>query len=218
MHILVSHWRIHLAVIENLTGDITTAEGNSVMRWCVNATAEAIFNALSVYLVSKYIPFANIIGCTTYGAAAMVGRHSGFTPRLRAMAPQIITIHCALYSGQTLTSRPWWSRASDRSSGKPNKGKAEMQPNFPTFVCWRGEKFRQFTPLHPNSLAVQRKLPEKVRKSVWQCMRIHKGIPTVCVSSNCGHENSDFLHGRYICIAKQAECVSTRNSNYTFRL
>ncbi len=42
------------------------------------------------------IPFANIRGCTTDGAATMVGRHSGFTSRLKAMAPQIITIHCAL--------------------------------------------------------------------------------------------------------------------------
>ncbi len=62
----------------------------------VNATAEAIFNALSAYLVSNDIPFANIIGCTTDGATTMVGRHSGFTSRLKAMAPQIITIHCAL--------------------------------------------------------------------------------------------------------------------------
>ncbi len=39
----------------------------------VNATAEAIFNAWSAYLVSNGIPFANIIGCMTDGAAAMVG-------------------------------------------------------------------------------------------------------------------------------------------------
>ncbi len=38
----------------------------------VNATAEAIFNALLAYLVSNDIPFANIIGCTTDGTAAMV--------------------------------------------------------------------------------------------------------------------------------------------------
>ncbi len=120
-------------------------------------------------------------------------------------------------SGQALTSHPW-SHASGRLSGKPHKGKAEMQPNLPTFVCRRGGRFRQCTPLHRNSLTVQRKMPDKVCKSVWQCMRILKGIPTVCVSSKCGHENSDFLHGRYMWIAKQAGCVSTRNSNYTCRL
>ncbi len=58
----------------------------------VNAKAEAIFNALSAYLVSNDIPFAYIIEYTNDGAAAMVGRHSGFTSRLRSMAPQIITI------------------------------------------------------------------------------------------------------------------------------
>ncbi len=71
----------------------------------VNATAEAIFNALSAYLVSNDIPFANINGCTTDGAAAMVGRHSGFTFRLRAMAPQIITIRCALHRENLVTKR-----------------------------------------------------------------------------------------------------------------
>ncbi len=63
----------------------------------VNATAEAIFNALSAYLVSNDIPFANIIGCTTDGAPAMVGRHSGFISRLKTKAPHIIAIHCALH-------------------------------------------------------------------------------------------------------------------------
>ncbi len=71
----------------------------------VNATAEAIFNALSAYLVSNDIPFANIIGCTTDGAAAMVGRYSGFTSRLRAMAPQIITIHCTLHRKNLVAKR-----------------------------------------------------------------------------------------------------------------
>ncbi len=63
----------------------------------VNATAEAIFNALSAYLFSNDIPFANIIGCTTDGAPAMVGRHSGFISRLKTKAPNIIAIHCALH-------------------------------------------------------------------------------------------------------------------------
>ncbi len=56
-------------------------------------------------------------------------RQSGFTYRLRAMAPQIITIHCAFHSESL------GGHASGRSSGKPHKGKAQMQPNPPTFVC-----------------------------------------------------------------------------------
>ncbi len=43
------------------------------------------------------------------------------------------------------------------------------------------------------------KLQRKKRlANLYDSMRIHKGIPTVCVSSKCGHENSDFLHGRHI--------------------
>ncbi len=71
----------------------------------VFATAEAIFKALSAYMVSSDIPFANIIGCSTDGASAMVGRHRGFTSRLKAMAPQIITIHCALHRENLVAMR-----------------------------------------------------------------------------------------------------------------
>ncbi len=71
----------------------------------VNATAKAIFNALSAYLVSYDIPFANIIGCATDGAAAMVERHSGFTSQVKAMAPQIITIHRTLHRENLVAKR-----------------------------------------------------------------------------------------------------------------
>ncbi len=44
----------------------------------VNATTEAICNALSVYSVSNNIQFVNILGCTTDDAAATVRWHIGF--------------------------------------------------------------------------------------------------------------------------------------------
>ncbi len=66
------------------------------------------------------------------GAAAMVGRHSGFTSRLKAMAPQMFTFHCALHRENLVAKR---LHPALRSSDKPHKGKAEMQPNLPTFVC-----------------------------------------------------------------------------------
>ncbi len=71
----------------------------------VNATAEAIFNALSAYFVSNDIPFANIIGCSTSSAAAMVGWHSGFISWLKTKAPQIIAIHGALYRENLVAKR-----------------------------------------------------------------------------------------------------------------
>ncbi len=44
----------------------------------VNATTEAIFNALSVYSVSNNIRFTNIMGCPTDDVAATVRWHIGF--------------------------------------------------------------------------------------------------------------------------------------------
>ncbi len=64
-----------------------------------------ICKALSAYLVSNDIPFANIIACTTDGAAAMVGRHSRFTFRLKGLSAQIITINCALHRENLVAKR-----------------------------------------------------------------------------------------------------------------
>ncbi len=66
---------------------------------------EAIFNTLSACLVSNDIPFSNIIGCTTDGTAAMVGRRSGSISRIKTMAPHTIAIHCALHRENLMAKR-----------------------------------------------------------------------------------------------------------------
>ncbi len=88
----------------------------------VNETAEAIFNALSAYLVSNGIPIANIFGCSTDGAAKMVRQHSGFTSRLKAMASQIITIHCALDRENLVAKRAAQARETLSESTQANTG------------------------------------------------------------------------------------------------
>ncbi len=55
------------------------------------------------FLMILHVPFG--IGCTTDGAAANVGRHSGFTARLKAMALQIFTIHCAFQRANLVAKR-----------------------------------------------------------------------------------------------------------------
>ncbi len=67
----------------------------------VNAPAEGNFNKLGAYLVSYYIPFSSIIGCTTDGGAAMI-----FIHWLNTITPhRIIIIHCALYGEDLLAKR-----------------------------------------------------------------------------------------------------------------
>ena len=38
-----------------------------------------------------------LVGCTTDGAPAMLGRKSGFQARMKAVSPSVTFVHCFLY-------------------------------------------------------------------------------------------------------------------------
>ena len=53
-----------------------------------------IFNIVDEFFKKNDLEWSKLIGCTTEGAPAMLGRKSGFQSYVKAISPEIIFTHC----------------------------------------------------------------------------------------------------------------------------
>ena len=69
-----------------------------------NTTASELFKAVNNYFIEKQINWLFCVGVCTDGAAAMIGRLSGLTVRIKEVAPECEATHCVIHRGM-LASR-----------------------------------------------------------------------------------------------------------------
>jgi hypothetical protein len=67
-----------------------------VLSLPTNTTAAELFRALDGYVSGKFV-WSFCIGVCTDGAAAMTGQLSGFTARVREVAPDCEPTHCVIH-------------------------------------------------------------------------------------------------------------------------
>ena len=68
-----------------------------------------VFNVLDNFFKLNELDWRKLIGCTTDGAPSMLGRKSGFQAHVKAVSPNVTSVHCfihrfALRSHQPLKS------------------------------------------------------------------------------------------------------------------
>ena len=56
-----------------------------------------IFNIADKFFKKNNLECSKLVGCTTDGAPAMLGRKSGFQSYTKAVLPEIIFTHCLIY-------------------------------------------------------------------------------------------------------------------------
>ena len=56
-----------------------------------------IFNIVDEFFKKNDLEWSKLIGCTTEGAPAMLGRKSGFQSYVKAISPEIIFTHCFIH-------------------------------------------------------------------------------------------------------------------------
>ena len=61
-----------------------------------NTTAAELFKSLNDYISAK-LNWSFCVGICTDGAAAMTGRLSGLTARVKEVAPECQATHCVIY-------------------------------------------------------------------------------------------------------------------------
>ena len=69
-----------------------------------NTTASELFKAVNNYFIKKQISWLFCVGVCTDGAAAMIGRLSGLTVRIKEIAPECEATHCVIHR-EMLASR-----------------------------------------------------------------------------------------------------------------
>uniref|UniRef100_UPI003AABA6E5 zinc finger BED domain-containing protein 5-like n=1 Tax=Centroberyx gerrardi TaxID=166262 RepID=UPI003AABA6E5 len=69
------------------------------------STAEAIFDILNTFIVSNEIDWSKCVGVSTDGARAMLGQHSGVVGRVKAVAPQVASVHCSIHRQALATKK-----------------------------------------------------------------------------------------------------------------
>ena len=69
-----------------------------------NTTASELFKAVKNYFIEKEINWLFCVGVCTDGAAAMIGRLSGLTVRIKEVAPECEATHCVIHR-EMLASR-----------------------------------------------------------------------------------------------------------------
>ena len=56
-----------------------------------------IFNIIDEFFKKNYLEWSKLVGCTTKGALAMLGRKSGFQSYVKTVSPEIIFTHCFIH-------------------------------------------------------------------------------------------------------------------------
>ena len=74
------------------------------MLTLTDGTADAIFDAIMVFLRTNNIPIANCVGLATDGCSVMVGAHNSVITRFKAVCPGLIHIRCICHSIQLCSS------------------------------------------------------------------------------------------------------------------
>ena len=58
---------------------------------------EDVFELVDNFFKKNDLQRTKLVGCTTEGAMAMLGRKSGFQARVKAMSPSVTSVHCFLH-------------------------------------------------------------------------------------------------------------------------
>lgn len=58
---------------------------------------EDVFQLVDQCFKKNGLEWSKVVGCTTDGAPAMLGRKSGFQTRVKAVAPFVMTVHCFIH-------------------------------------------------------------------------------------------------------------------------
>ena len=58
---------------------------------------EDVFELVDNFFKKNGLQWSKLVGCTTDGAPAMLGRKSGFQARVKAMSPSVISVHCFIH-------------------------------------------------------------------------------------------------------------------------
>ena len=56
-----------------------------------------IFNIMDEFFKKNDLEWSKLVGCTTEGAPAMLGKKSGFQSYVKAVSPEIIFTHCFIH-------------------------------------------------------------------------------------------------------------------------
>ena len=58
---------------------------------------EDVFELVDNFFKENGLQWSKLVGCTTDGAPAMLGRKSGFHARVKALSPSVIAIHYSIH-------------------------------------------------------------------------------------------------------------------------
>ena len=64
---------------------------------CGTIKGKDIFNIVDEFFKKNDLEWLKLVGCTTDGAPAMLGRKSGFPSYVKAFSPEIIFTHCFIH-------------------------------------------------------------------------------------------------------------------------
>ena len=60
-------------------------------------TREDVFELVDNFFKENSFQWSKLVGCTTDGDPAMLGRKSGFQARVKAVSPSVIFVHCFIH-------------------------------------------------------------------------------------------------------------------------
>ena len=65
-----------------------------------------IFNILDSFFKKNGLDWKNLVGCTTDGAPSMLGCRSGFQSYVKAVSPNVTSVHCFIHKFALCTKVP----------------------------------------------------------------------------------------------------------------
>ncbi|KAH7428994.1 hypothetical protein KP509_09G026200 [Ceratopteris richardii] len=126
-----------------------------------NGDAEAIYNAVSFFLVESGLQIEKLIAIATDGASVMIGHKTGVVARFQALMPRIMGIHCiahrqALAAKDGFVSHPHVFAFVDKVAskvyswlGKSSKRHAEMWQLMHEFAIMDGQVMERMVHIMP---------------------------------------------------------------------
>ena len=70
---------------------------SSEMRTTCTTKGEDVFELVDNFFKENGLQWSKLVGCTTNGAPAMLGRKSGFQVCVKAVSPFVISVHCFIH-------------------------------------------------------------------------------------------------------------------------